>query len=115
MNAKEYQQLALRTATNLDKPEELMLNGILGLTGEAGECADIVKKYKYQGHPLDAAKLAEELGDVLWYVAILAEALGTDLTTIMQKNINKLKARYPKGFDAERSIHRKEKGYVVVD
>jgi NTP pyrophosphatase (non-canonical NTP hydrolase) len=65
----------------------------------------------FQGHELNEATkehLIRELGDVLWYVATTAESLDTDLETVMQVNIDKLRARYPKAFDAERSIHREE-------
>ena len=74
----------------------------------SGEAIDIVKKYLYQGHELNDNHLAKELGDVAWYIAATADALGYDLETILQMNIDKLKARYPDGFDVERSIHRKK-------
>lgn len=107
MRGNVYQAAAMRTAGTEDNGA-LLVNGALGLCGEAGEVADIVKKHKFQGHKLDAAKVAEELGDVLWYVAITARAIGYDLDLIMEMNIAKLHARYPDGFDAERSIHRAE-------
>jgi NTP pyrophosphatase (non-canonical NTP hydrolase) len=83
----------------------------MGMSGESGEALDIVKKIMFQGHELNEATrehLIRELGDVLWYVATTAESLGTDLETVMQTNIDKLRARYPKRFDAERSQHREE-------
>lgn len=107
MTGNEYQNLALRTANGLDQ-KQLLTNGVMGMCGEAGECVDMMKKHLFQGHDLDKEHLAKELGDVSWYVAITAYALGYDLDKIFEMNIEKLKARYPEGFDAERSLHRKE-------
>lgn len=107
MTGNEYQCLALRTVSS-SQPCDHILNGVMGLNGEAGECIDIVKKYLFQGHPLDTDKLIDELGDVLWYVAITADGIGVPLEDIMQHNIDKLRKRYPEGFDAERSIHRED-------
>ena len=105
MNMNEYQKLAQRTA-NTKLPSDKIENGILGLSGESGECADIVKKCLFQGHELDREKLIEELGDVLWYCAELAAGLGVGLEEVAQRNIDKLRRRYPDGFDPERSVHR---------
>lgn len=108
MTGREYQELALRTArTDLDSTQ-LLLNGALGLAGESGEVVDDIKKHLFQGHWLDSEAIARELGDVAWYLAIAAHAIGYDLDTILQMNIDKLKARYPDGFDAEKSINRKD-------
>lgn len=65
-----------------------------------------LKKHLFQGHELDISHMAKELGDVAWYLAVSANAIGYDLETIMQMNVDKLKARYPDGFDAEHSLHR---------
>lgn len=75
---------------------------------EPGEAIDILKKHLFQGHELDTAHMAKELGDVAWYLAVSANAIGYDLETIMQMNVDKLKARYPDGFDAEHSLHRNQ-------
>lgn len=107
MTGNKYQQLALRTSSH-GSSGDMVLNGVMGLNGEAGECIDIVKKHLFQGHPLDTDKLLDELGDVLWYVAITADGIGVPLENIMQHNIDKLRKRYPDGFDAERSIHRED-------
>lgn len=106
----EYQQQALRTANTetLAEPESRLLNGILGLAGEAGEVVDLVKKYKYQGHILDTEHLAEEIGDVCWYIVLLCNSIEYDLETVLKMNIEKLKNRYPAGFAAEKSINRGE-------
>ena len=108
MNINEYQQLAMRTSNKLITPNGHLLNGALGLAGESGEIADLVKKHEFQGHPLDYQHIAKELGDICWYIAETATAIGYDLEHIMQMNIDKLKARYPEGFDAERSLHRQK-------
>lgn len=107
MKINEYQKLALRTASGME-PENLILNGALGLCGESGEVADAVKKYKFQGHNLDKQKIIKELGDVCWYIAIMSKGLGVDLETVMQLNIDKLRNRYPEGFDPDKSINRKD-------
>lgn len=107
MTGNEYQKLAMRTSST-DEPDELILNGVLGLNGESGEVADIVKKHYFQGHHLFKDSIAKELGDILWYIAITARGIGIDLDTIMEMNIEKLKKRYPEGFDTKRSVHRNE-------
>ena len=107
LTANEYQKAALRTA-NSENLEDLLLNGVLGLCGESGEVSDHIKKWKFQGHDLDKEKLLNELGDVCWYIAVLAKALETDLETVMNLNIKKLKNRYPNGFESERSINRED-------
>lgn len=102
MTPNDYQQAALRTAPTELSPDQLLLNG------ESGECIDIMKKYLFQGHAMDAEHMAKELGDVAWYLAVSANAIGYDLETILQMNVDKLKARYPDGFDTEHSLHRQE-------
>lgn len=79
----------------------------LGLTGEAGEAADLIKKVFGHGHSLDRDKLLLELGDVLWYVAALAKTAGSSLEEVADLNIGKLRARYPDGFSTEHSVNRK--------
>lgn len=112
LTANDYQRAALRTASeeNQDKFDGNgpLLDAALGLGGEAGECLDIVKKHLFQGHELDLQGLLEELGDVAWYLAIFCDALGFTLETVMQMNIDKLRKRYPDGFDKARSINREE-------
>lgn len=98
----DYQRSAMRTAGD----GVSIINAALGLCGEAGEVADIVKKATFQGHELDKERVCEELGDVLWYVALAAEAMGTTVEELMRQNIEKLRKRYPDGFDPEMSIHR---------
>jgi len=110
MNFKEYQQEALKTA-NTDKLNwrDCLTNAALGLNGESGEFADIVKKYLFQGHQLDKDKLAKELGDIAWYLSLASYAIDVPLEDIAKANIDKLRKRYPNGhFEAERSIKREE-------
>ena len=111
MRANEYQGLAMRTSNHELSKEDHLLNGVLGLAGESGEIADLIKKNRMQGHALDIEHVAKELGDVCWYIAETATAIGCDLETIMKMNIEKLKKRYPQGFSSERSQNR-EKGDV---
>lgn len=106
MTINEYQRLAMATLNpELDK-KDVLINGVMGLCGESGEAIDIVKKWLAQGHDLDRAKLAKELGDIAWYLAETAYALEIPLEDILQANIEKLKKRYPEGFSSERSLNR---------
>ena len=107
MTINEYQTAALRTAqTDKLTASDLLLNSALGLCGESGEVADLVKKHRFQGHDLDLEHIAKELGDIAWYLAVGAYSIGDNLETILQMNVDKLKARYPDGFSTDRSLHR---------
>lgn len=108
MTINEYQKLAMKTLNPELSEKDVLINGVMGLCGESGEAIDIVKKWLAQGHELDKEKLAKELGDICWYLAETATALGCSLEDIMTANIEKLRKRYPEGFDSERSIHRSE-------
>lgn len=108
MDGNKYQELAMRTKREEDTKLENLLNGCIGLAGETGEVCDIVKKYAFQGHKLERNKIVDELSDCMWYIALTADSIGCDLDSIMEHNINKLKKRYPNGFEAERSINRTE-------
>ena len=108
MDANRYQLLAYRTANqNLNQFDQLR-NAAYGLNGEAGEVIDLLKKHEFQGHELSQDKLIKELGDILWYLALACTSLGIVLTDVMEQNIAKLQERYPDGFDADKSINRKE-------
>lgn len=98
-----YQKIAGRTA---NPHRNALINYALGIAGEAGEVADIIKKYSFHGHEMDKDDLAKELGDVLWYLSNIANEVGIDLERIAMLNIEKLQKRYPNGFDQERSINR---------
>lgn len=108
MKMDEYQQLALRTAGHRESKEKVLTYTALGLNGESGEVAEIIKKAFYHGHPLDKEALRRELGDVLWYLAVMADGLGLSLECIARENIEKLRARYPEGFSSAHSLHRPE-------
>lgn len=113
MKINEYQTETLRTASGMCDNYPMILNGVLGLGGESGECLDIVKKHLFQGHDLDREHLAEELGDVAWYLAVSAYAIGYDLESVLRMNVDKLRKRYPDGFDSDRSINRNVDRCVV--
>jgi NTP pyrophosphatase (non-canonical NTP hydrolase) len=102
----EYQKLAARTLSPLATDGTLLAVTALGLTGEAGEVADLLKKHLGHGHPLDREKLLKEVGDVCWYIAALCTVLDADLSEVAAANIEKLRRRYPEGFSTERSLHR---------
>ena len=108
MTANEYQKLAMTTLNPALSKKDVLINGAMGLCGESGEVIDIIKKWLAQGHELDKDKILKELGDVAWYLAEVAYALDTPLDEVLSANIEKLRARYPEGFDTERSKNRKE-------
>lgn len=103
MDVNEYQRLAMATLNPELNRRDVLINSVMGLCGESGEAIDLVKKWMAQGHALDRERLAGELGDVAWYLAEAATALDIPLEDIFRANIEKLKRRYPEGFDAERS------------
>lgn len=128
MQGREYQYLAMRT--NDGKSTDRMIakanlrineagvyktggvdlggvfNACLGLSGEVGETSDMIKKWIFHEKELDVEHLKKELGDVMWYMALMCESFGFDLNEILQMNVDKLKARYPEGFDTVRANHR---------
>lgn len=106
LTANDYQRMAMRTAGEYDTDYDQLRNAAYGLNGEAGEVIDLLKKHEFQGHDLPDEKLIDECGDVLWYCALLADALGCSLEAVMNHNIDKLRKRYPDGFDKNRSINR---------
>ncbi len=130
MNLDDYQNWALRTCGDeIADPElaqALALNGIVkgteayrvvyqkihmlttacGIGGEGGEVSDLLKKHVGHGHPLDRDKVKKELGDCLWYIAVMADAIGEKLSDVAEANVQKLLKRYPAGFDKDRSINR---------
>lgn len=108
LTGNEYQKLAMRTCSiPYDDNKGRLHHAVFGLTSEAGEVAGILQKV-YQGHEFDKEHIKKELGDCLWMIAEACEALDLDMNDVMQTNIDKLKARYPEGFEAERSLHRAE-------
>lgn len=132
MNANKYQKLAMRTndgkasdrligkmqeydmkfSSERSNKESVDIGGIfnacLGLSGEVGEFNDMIKKLVFHEKNLDMEHAKKEAGDILWYVVMLCESFGWNMEEIMQMNVDKLKARYPEGFDVERANHRAE-------
>ena len=103
---KAYAENANRTINQ--QGQKLLLNGALGLAGEAGETADLVKKHVFQGHDLDAQKILNEIGDVIWYLNALCIATGYTLEDAAIMNNTKLAARYPNGFTIQDSLERRD-------
>lgn len=106
MTINEYQKLAMTTLNPALSEKDVLINGVMGLCGESGEAIDIVKKHLAQGHELDRDALIKELGDIAWYLAETATVLGVSLEEVLTLNIEKLKKRYPEGFNIEKSIER---------
>lgn len=108
MDVSAYQNQAARTRNPALDPEQHLANAALGLAGETGEIVEQIKKHLFQGHDLDHASLAKELGDVLWYLADLATTLDMSLSLVASQNISKLRERYGDSFDPQRSRERTE-------
>ena len=106
MTINEYQELAMTTLNPELNKKDVLINSVMGLCGESGEAIDIVKKWLAQGHELDKERLKKELGDIAWYLAEAATVLDFKLEEILQENIDKLKKRYPDGFEVKRSVER---------
>lgn len=107
MTGKEYQKLAARTINRNLVPREQGMHALFGMVGEIGEIHSVYQK-RYQGHEWDTNHLKSEFGDLLWFIAEYCTAHGWDLDRIMQMNIDKLKKRYPEGFEVDRSLNREE-------
>ena len=108
MTVNEYQKLAMTTLNPELNKKDVLINGVMGLCGESGEAIDIVKKHLAQGHDLDREGLIKELGDIAWYLAETATALDVSLEEVLERNIEKLRKRYPEGFDTEKSRSRRD-------
>lgn len=107
MTMDNYQKLAMRTKSATQVPEEILLNAVMGIAGEAGEVVDEMKKVYFQGHEFDVESIMFEVGDILWYIALMCEGLGCSMSEVAEMNIEKLKIRYPgEGFTTEDSINR---------
>ena len=107
MEINEYQKKAMEFLNPQLNEKDILINGVMGLCGEAGEVIDIVKKHLAQCHELNKDKIIEELGDVLWYVAEVAYVLNVKLEDVFTLNIEKLSKRYKNGFSVSESINRK--------
>ena len=107
MTINEYQEKAMRTLNPKLTKEEILVNAGMGLCGEAGEVIDLLKKHYYQDHPLSYEQIAYELGDIAWYLAEAAYAIGYKLEDILEMNIDKLNQRFPNGFNKDDSINNR--------
>jgi len=96
----EYQDAAARTINRSLTDEQRLLDAAAGLAEEAGEVLAHVRKHLMQGRALDREAVAKELGDALWCIAIVARSLDVPLSKVAAANVDKLAARYPKGFSA---------------
>lgn len=114
-NSREYIKNAIRTeSTDFASMNERLTNdgtkrlmhAAFGLSTEAGEFLDAMKKHVFYGKDLDRVNLREELGDLFWYIAIACDELNVEFEPIMQRNIEKLKARYGEKFTEEAAENR---------
>lgn len=111
MTPSEYIQLALRTESGGAYYQSPEVNGVspriehgaIGLVTESAEIIDAIKKAKFYGKQLDRVNVVEELGDCMWYLAVLCDELGVSFEDLWEKNIAKLKVRYPAGFTKQDS------------
>lgn len=106
MNIRDYQTLSVRTMNKELTKEQQISNMVFGANGELGEVTDILKKYLYQGHRINKQHLAEEIGDTLFYIVNLCTLFNLDIEDILQGNVDKLRKRFPNGFEVDRSINR---------
>lgn len=109
-----YQSLAMRTAKPMDVQDDL-LHAALGLTGEAGEFADCIKKHWVYGQPLDRENAIEEIGDVMWFIALASNALGVGMDEVAARNIEKLRKRYPAKYQDELAAFRADKQMTITE
>lgn len=107
MTANEYQRLSERTINKNNSATECEMHALHGMVGEIGELHSLYQK-KYQGHEFDAYHAMKELGDLMWFIAEYCTANGWALEDVMKTNIEKLMARYPEGFSADKSLNRAE-------
>ena len=103
----EYQVLAQRTMNLGLGFEETSRHALHGMAAEVGEIHGLFQKF-YQGHEMDAEHVKKEVGDLMWFIAEFCTVYGWDMGEIARMNIEKLKARYPEGFTAEKSLHRRD-------
>lgn len=99
-------QLFVESRMNRGAEKDELTNWALGLNGEAGEVAEMIKKYVFHDHKLDIEELEKEIGDVAFYMVAICNTLNLDMTRILQINQDKLTKRYPDGFDSEKSKNR---------
>ena len=100
MTIEEFQKLASRTFNSTDLDVDIM-HVTLGMVTEAAEVADMIKKHIAYGRELDIVNIKEELGDLLWYIAIAMDVFGFEPSDVFKTNIEKLKIRYPEKYTDE--------------
>lgn len=115
-----YQEFARRTAKDMGTKELNLIHAAMGLSSDAGEFVDCIKKHTIYGKPLDFDNAIEELGDVLWFISLACDTLGITMASVMAANVNKLKTRYPNKYSDEAAIARVDKivpptGEVYID
>lgn len=118
MSANDYQREALRTeytppfaTVPTDAPLtarelERLIHGMFGICTETGELQDMMKKHLIYGKPFDRVNVMEECGDILWYIALTLHAAGYSMTDSMERNIAKLRKRFPDKFTSEKALTR---------
>lgn len=107
MTGNEYQALAARTINKELNNDQIEMHALHGMVGEIGEIHSIYQKI-YQGHYESPDHILKELGDLMWFIAEYCTAMGVNLDYIMGMNIDKLRSRYPEGFEVEKSLNRAE-------
>jgi hypothetical protein len=107
MTPDEYIKLAIKTESpNFQMISPRLLHGTMGVDTESGELTDSLKKHMFYGKPLDLVNINEEIGDLLWYIALICNECNFSFEDIMKRNIDKLKARYPEKFTSEKALNR---------
>lgn len=105
MNFEQYKKESERT--NKDRGFNFnVIHAALGIHTEGAELADVIKKYIFYGKKIDVVNIKEEIGDILWYIAILCREFNFNLDDILQINIDKLKIRFPEKFTSENALNR---------
>lgn len=109
MGMNDYQRLTRRTVPSDMSQEDLLEMGIMGACGEAGEMIEVLKKARFQGRELDRDRVLNELGDLLWYLPRICDALGVTMSEVAKANLKKLQRRYPNGWNAEDGIAKRDR------
>lgn len=109
MTGNEYQELAARTVNMGLENEKLTVHALCGMASEIGEIHSIFQHYlQHKDREIDIKNLVDEIGDAIWFIAELCTRFGIKLDDVMARNIEKLRARFPEGYDIERSRNRHE-------
>jgi len=109
MNLELYKEKCLRTWDLSKSKQDRICNAVMGLAGEAGEVAELIKKKLFHNSKVSSSKLVKELGDLQFYIAMTAYEFDINMNVILHQNIEKLKLRYPNGYNDEDSKLRKDK------